>query len=68
MGDNDKFCGVCGAPNTEAPMPLPVLPRRASPNPNRRASPNRSLSPNPNRRASRLSNRSLSRSLRPSRR
>ena len=47
-------------------MPLPVLPRRASPNPNRRASPNRS--PNPNRKASRLSNRSLSRSLRPSRR
>lgn len=44
-------------------MPLPVLPRRASLSPNRRAS----LSPNPNRRASRLSNLSLSRSLRPSR-
>lgn len=36
-------------------MPLPVLPRRASP------------SPNPNRRVSRLPNLSLSRSLRPSR-
>ena len=23
MGDNDKFCGVCGAPNAGALAPLP---------------------------------------------
>ena len=23
MGDNDKFCGVCGAPNAGAVAPLP---------------------------------------------
>lgn len=47
MGDNDKFCGVCGAPNTEVkaagPAPKLNLSRRVSRLPNRSRS--RSLRP-----------------------